>query len=101
MFDAKFIEENLPKILGIHSIPEDKKQKVIEAMQKHIQTQLASKIMGQLNMRDKMKLMPLMMKRNPEEIMKFMVEKVPNFQEIVQKEVMDFKPQALKIINES
>jgi len=99
MFDEKFFEDNLAKILGISSIPENKKKEVMEAMQNHIQNQLAHKVMGQLSMSDKMKLMPLMMKKNPEEIMKFMVEKIPNFPEQIQEEIVNFKPQALQIIN--
>ncbi|MBI3671608.1 hypothetical protein HY249_02310 [Candidatus Azambacteria bacterium] len=99
MFDEKFIEDNLAKVLGISHIPENRKKAVIEAMQKHIQSQVAVKVMSQLNMKDKMKLMPLMIKRNPEEIMKFMMEKVPGLPDIIQNEIKNFRPQALQIIN--
>ncbi|MEK7453240.1 MAG: hypothetical protein AAB614_03325 [Patescibacteria group bacterium] len=99
MFDEKFIEDNLAKILGISHIPENKKKEVIDAMQKHIQNQIAKNIMGKLGIKDKMKLVPLMIKRNPDQIMQFMMERIPNFQELIQSEVQGFKPQALQIIN--
>ena len=99
MFDEKFLEENLEKVIGVHNIPQNKKQEVLKAMQEHIQTQLATVVMGKLSMKDKMKLMPLMVKKNPEAIMNFILEKIPNFPEIIKQEVENFKPKALQIIN--
>jgi len=99
MFDEGFLEDNLAKVIGVHSIPENKKKEVIKAMQDHIQAQLATSVMSKLSMKDKMKLMPLMMKRDPDKIMAFMMEKIPNFPEMIQKEMLSFRPKALQIIN--
>jgi len=99
MFDDKFFEENLHKVLGVNYIPENKKKEVMEAMQKRVQEGMAQKIMGRLGMKDKMKMMTLMIKRNPEEIMKFMNDKVPELPQIIQEEVAAFRPEALRIIN--
>lgn len=98
MFDEKFIGDNLEKVLGIQ-IPENKKEEVLKAMQSHIHTQMSAKIMGKLGMKDKMKIGVLMVKRNPEEIMKFLVEKIPDFPKIMREEVANFKSKAQEIIN--
>jgi len=99
MFDEKFLEDNLSKILGVSSIPENKKKLVIEGMQKHIQSTIATKVMAKLSMKEKMKLGVLMMKKNPEEISKFMLEKIPGFPQMIQEEMQNFRPKALEIIN--
>jgi hypothetical protein len=99
MFDEKFLEDNLPKILGLSNIPSDKKQLVIKEMQKHIQTTIATKVMEKLKMKEKMKLGVLMMKKNPEEISKFMLEKIPGFPQMIQEEMQNFRPKAMEIIN--
>ena len=99
MFDEKFLENNLHSILGLSNIPSDKKKLVIDEMQKHIQSTIATKVMSKLNMKEKMKLGVLMMKRNPEEISKFMLEKMPEFPQMIQEEMKNFRPKAMEIIN--
>ena len=99
MFDEGFLEDNLAKIIGVNSIPENKKEEVIKAMQDHIQSKLAVNVMSKLSMKDKMKLMPLMMKKDPEKIMQFMMEKIPDFPDMIRQELMSFRPKALEIIN--
>ncbi len=99
MFDEKFLEDNLEKVLGVSFIPKDKKQEVLKAMQEHIQKRVATVVMEKLSMKDKMKLMPIMMKKDPEKIMHFMMEKIPNFPDIVRNEMQSFRAKALEIIN--
>lgn len=98
MFDEKFVEENLEKVLGL-KVPANKKEEVIKAMQNHIQAQIASKLMGKLGMKDKMKIGVLMVKRNPEEIMKFLMEKIPDFPNLMREEMINFRNKAQELIN--
>lgn len=88
------LNENIIGLLGLESLPDAEKQAMMEKMTTLIQKRLMLRVMDALSEQDAQKMAE--MEKNPQEILAFIAEKVPNFEDIVKEEVVRLKAEMLK-----
>ena len=94
MPNADLLKENIIGLLGLESLPDGEKQAMIEKMTTLIQKRLMLRVMDSLQEEDAKQMAE--MEKNPQEILAFIAEKVPNFEAIVKEEVVKLKEEMLK-----
>ena len=95
MATMDLLNENIIGLLGLESLPDGEKQAMIEKMTTLIQKRLMLRVMDVLSAEDAKQMAE--MEKNPQEILAFIVEKVPNFEDIVkEEEVVKLKEEMLK-----
>jgi len=94
MANADLLSENIISLLGLESLPEAEKQAMLEKMTTLIQKRLMLRVMDALSEEDAKKMAE--MEKNPQEILAFIAEKMPNFEDVVKEEVVKLKEEMLK-----
>ena len=94
MATMDLLNENIIGLLGLESLPDAEKAAMIEKMTTLIQKRLMLRVMDVLSAEDAKQMAE--MEKNPQEILAFIVEKVPNFEDIVKEEVVKLKEEMLK-----
>jgi len=87
------LNENIIALLGLESLPEEEKVQMLNKMALLIQKRVLLRVMDLLQDEDAEKMKAL--EQNPSEMMTYIAEKVPNFQEIVEEEIKKLKAEML------
>ena len=87
------INENIIELLGLRSLPEEKKIAMLQKMSELIQKRVILKIMENLSSEDGEKMAA--MENNPQEMLAYIAEKFPNFEAMVKDEVVKLKQEVL------
>lgn len=87
------INENVIELLGLQSLPAEKKMAMIQKMSELVQKRVIMKIMENLSTEDGEKIAA--MENNPQEMLAYIAEKFPNFEELVKQEVNKLKEEVL------
>jgi len=85
--------ENIIALLGLESLSTEEKIQMLDKMSLLVQKRVLLRVMDQLQDEDADKNDPL--ENNPEEMMGFIAERVPNFEALVEEEVMKLKTEML------
>ena|SRR3989338_8023341 len=93
MNPQEIINENIIAALGLQSLALEKKQEVLEKLVELVQKRIMLRVMDGLSREDGEKMSGL--EKNPMEMLAFIAEKFPNFEEIVKEEVEKVKEEAL------
>lgn len=88
------LNENIIGLLGLESLPDAEKAAMLEKMTTLVQKRLMLRVMDSLKEEDAKQMAE--MEKNPQEILAFIAEKVPNFENIVKEEVVRLKEEMLK-----
>ena len=94
MPNAELLNENIIGLLGLESLPDAEKAAMVEKMTTLIQKRLMLRVMDALKEEDAKQMAE--MEKNPQEILAFIAEKVPNFEELMKEEVVRLKEEMLK-----
>lgn len=93
MNPQEIINENIIAALGLQSLPLEKKQEVLNKLVELVQKRIMLRVMDGLSKEDGEKMAEL--EKNPMDMLAFIAEKFPNFEEIVKEEVEKVKEEAL------
>jgi hypothetical protein len=93
MANQDLLGENIIALLGLESLPDTEKLQMLEKMSLLVQKRVLLRVMDVLQDEDADKMAVL--EQNPQEMMAFIAERVPNFQEIVDEEVLKLKAEML------
>lgn len=86
------IQDGLMKELGLDKLPQDKQDALVIKMTEVVLKRMFVETMEKLNAADQEKLGEMMeSKAAPEDIEKFLQEKIPNYDEILQGVITGFK----------
>ena len=88
------INQNIIGALGLQSLPVEKKQAVLNKMVELVQKRIMLRVMDGLAKEEAEKMADL--EKNPLQMLAFIAEKFPNFEQIVVEEVEKVKEEALK-----
>lgn len=92
MIDQDILKQNIIKELHLEALPEERKIVLIDKMAEVIQKNITLRILESLDEKNKDEFEKLLDKKaGDDEIAKFLSEKVPNLEEIVQEEIVKFK----------
>ncbi len=94
MSNTDLLNQNIIGLLGLESLPDEEKQAMLEKMTALIQKRLMLRVMDALSEEDAQKMAE--MEKNPQEILAFIAEKMPNFEDVVKEEVVKLKEEMLK-----
>lgn len=89
----EIINENIIGALGLGSLSPEKKQEVLSRLVELVQKRIMLRVMDGLSKEDGEKMAEL--EKNSMEMLAFIAEKFPNFEEIVKEEVEKVKEEAL------
>lgn len=96
IFDkSTLLRMNIIEELGLGALPEDEKDKMLRAMSETLGQRITLRAIEALSEADAQALTDLIDK-DPDSAGQFLVERVPNFAEIVQDEVAEFKREMIE-----
>ena len=87
------LNENIIALLGLEALTNEEKIQMLDKMSLLVQKRVLLRIMDLLQDEDADVMATL--ENNPQEMMAFVAEKVPNFTEIVEEEIMKLKAEML------
>ena len=87
------LSDNIIALLGLESLPTEEKVQMLDKMVLLVQKRVLLRVMDELQDEDATQMAAL--ENNPQEMMAFIAERVPNFQEIVEEEVTKLKAEML------
>lgn len=87
------LNENIIALLGLEALPDEEKVAMIEKMTDLVQKRVILRVMDLLAEEDAAKMAE--MEKNPEEVIAFIAEKVPNFDQIMQEEIVRLKQEMI------
>ncbi|MEK7125530.1 MAG: DUF5663 domain-containing protein [Patescibacteria group bacterium] len=101
MLDKIMLEQNIIAALGLASLPDERKAALIDKMAELVEKNLLVRIMEGLSEVDA-KEFEAVAKGTDEEKVKFLMDKYPNFAEMMQEEIVNVKKAVLEagVINE-
>jgi len=94
MLNSALLNENIIALLGLEALPEAEKREMLDKMTDLLMKRVMLVVTEKLSDED-LALMPKT-GSNPEELVVFVAEKVPDFDEIMQTEVVKLKEELLK-----
>lgn len=94
MLPKEKLQENIITLLGIESLPEERKAVILEMMSDLIQRRVMLRVMDVLSDEDKDKMSEI--EADADRAAAFIAEKVPNLEEIVKEEVLKSKQDLLQ-----
>lgn len=97
MADQTQVQKTIIDELGLSSLPQEKQEELLVKMTEVVLKRIFVETMEKLSEADQ-EAYSQMIDRNatPEEVEKFLIEKIPNYDELVKKVVEDFKGEMLK-----
>ena len=101
MLDKIMLEQNIIAALGLASLPDERKAALFDKMAQLVEKNLLVRIMEGLSEVDA-KEFEAVAKGTDEEKVKFLMDKYPNFAEMMQEEIVNVKKAVLEagVINE-
>jgi len=97
MDQQKKIQEDIVRELGLENLPEDKQKELIEKMTETLFSRIYAETLERLSDADKEIYFGMIdQKSSPEEFDKFLMEKIPDYEQMVQKTIANFKEEMKK-----
>jgi len=97
MDQQKQIQEDIIRELGLENLTEDKQKELIEKMTETLFSRIYTETLERLNDTDKEIYFEMIDKKaSPEEFDKFLLEKIPDYEQMVQKTIDSFKEEMKK-----
>lgn len=95
------LTQNIVKELGLDNLPEDKQLEILEKIGSIIFQSVLLRTLDIMSEEDKDEFEKLLSEKadDPDIVLKFMQNKVPNLDDIVKEEVVKFKTETLDIIS--
>lgn len=94
--DKDLLQKNIVSLLGLESLSEERKIQFLEKVTDLIFKQVVIRVMEMLSEADQEELSRLIDIGDPEKTNAFLVEKVPNLEEIMNEEIVAVKEEMLK-----
>ncbi|MBU1132465.1 hypothetical protein KKC32_04445 [Patescibacteria group bacterium] len=88
------LRANIIGLLGLQSLPDDEKSAMLEQMNELVQKRVMLRIMEVMADEDQKQMAE--MEQNPQAVLAFIGEKVPNLEDIVKEEVVKLKAEMLQ-----
>ncbi|MBT5338453.1 hypothetical protein HN858_04310 [Candidatus Falkowbacteria bacterium] len=89
MKSQDLLQDNIIELLGLQTLPDERKQALVDKMTELVQKRLILRLMEQLADEDAKKMAEL--EQTPVEMMNFLSEKFPNLEDIVNEEIIKVK----------
>jgi len=89
--DTKTIQQNILQELGLQDLPEATQIKLLTQMTESVLKRITIKVLEQLSETDRHELDKLQAVGDSEKINEFLKAKIPNYEQIVQEIVAEFK----------
>ena len=97
MDQQKQIQEDIIHELGLENLPEDKQKELIEKMTETLFSRIYTETLEKLNDTDKEIYFGMIdQKSSPEKFDTFLMEKIPDYEQMVQKTIANFKEEMKK-----
>lgn len=97
MDQQKQIQEDIIHELGLENLPKDKQQELIGKMTETLFARIYTETLEKLSDADKEVYGKMIgEKASPEEFDKFLTEKIPDYEQMIQKTIADFKEEMKK-----
>ncbi|MFA6536820.1 MAG: DUF5663 domain-containing protein [Patescibacteria group bacterium] len=93
MLNKDLLSENIIALLGLESLPEEEKKALIDKMTDLVMKRVMLRLMNEMKAEDSALMSE--MESRPEEVLAFIAEKVPNFDEIMKEEIVRVKEEML------
>jgi len=91
------IQQELMKELGLENLPEDKQQELIATMTEVVLKRIFAETLEKLNDEDQEAYGQMIDKgASPDEVDKFLGEKIPNYEQMIQNIIISFKEEMKK-----
>lgn len=98
MNQQKQIQEDILHELGLENLPEDKQKELIGKMTETIMKKIFLETLDKLNDADKEIYAKMIDEKvSPEDVDKFLAEKIPDYEQMLQKIIVDFKEEIKSI----
>ncbi len=94
MLNQDLLEENIIKLLGLETLPDERKVALVEKMTELVQKRLSLRLMQELNNEDGEEMARI--EKTPIAMMNFLSEKFPNLEEIVNEEIIKIKQEMMQ-----
>jgi len=95
--DKKLLETNIIEALGLESLPDEQKIQMVQTMVDLVQKRLMLRIMDQLSEEEKDEFEKILGGRDVDlAAAEFIKNKVPNFDEMVQEEIIKVKQEMIE-----
>ncbi|MFH1173425.1 MAG: DUF5663 domain-containing protein [bacterium] len=92
----ELLQANIISLLGLESLPEERKIKFLEKVADLVFKQTMIRVMDKLSPADQTKLGQMIDANQPDQTNAFIVSKVPNFEEIMNEEIIKVKEDLMK-----
>ena len=89
----ELLNENIIGLLGLESLPEAEKAEMVAKMTDLVQQKVIFRVMDMMTEEEQAKMAE--MGSDPEGVIAFIVAKVPNFDQIMQEEIVNLKKELL------
>jgi len=97
MDQQKQIQEDIIKELGLENLPEDKQKELIEKMTETLFSRIYTETLERLSDVDKESYFGMIEKKaSPEDFDIFLMEKIPDYEQMVQRTITSFKEEMKK-----
>jgi len=93
MITKDLLSENIIGLLGLESLPEQDKKELLDKMIDLVMKRVILRLMNEMKAEDAQRMSE--MENNSEEILAFIAEKVPTFDEILKEEIIKVKQEML------
>ena len=95
MLDKKLLKQNIIESLGLSSLPEERQAALIEKLSELVEKRVTLRIIEGISEEDARYFAENVADKGDEEKGKFLMEKFPNFLEMVQEEIEKVKSEVL------
>jgi len=96
--NSDILRKNIIVELGLQDLPEERKLNLLSKMSELIQKRVLLRTIRSLSVADKQEFDKLLGKENEQEIYQFLINKVPNIDEITDEEVIKFKEEIIEYV---
>ena len=100
MANGNLLQQNIIGLLGLEALPNEEKIALLERMTDIVQKRVLLRVMEELPVKEQKKLAK-MGKKQPEEIMAYIEQKMPNFEPLVEEEILKLKKEMINVAEEA
>ncbi len=94
----ELLSENIIELLGLEALSEQEKKSLIDKMTDLVMKRVLLQIMDRMKAEDSIEL--TQMERNPQEILAFVAEKVPDVDDLLKQEIVKVKEEMLQAVGQ-
>jgi hypothetical protein len=98
MVDKQMLQSNIIKLLGLESLPDERKIELLDKVTELVQKRILIRVAQPLSMEDRTKLLELAQGEKQEELNEFVAQKAPNMDMIIEEEVILVKQEMVSAV---